>query len=262
MAPRRLASTLQSLPPILHIKAQCSVSSYSKGSRGLSVLPRVHCIFTASSISLSLGWRQPGHHYAIRAGRNLPDKEFRYLRTVIVTAAVYWGLSSLLRLRLQIPLTFQHRAGVSPYTSAYALAETCVFVKQLPGPIHCGLAFARHPFSRSYGVNLPSSLTTILPPALGFSPHLPVSVCGTGAKLLHRGFSWQRGIRYFAKKIAPRNTSALTKRICLLSLPKCLNTHSNSVHILSFCVTPFVKRSLAVSEYQPIVHRLRLSAWA
>ncbi len=91
-APCRLASTLQSLPPILHIKAQCSVSSYSKGSRGLSVLPRVHCIFTASSISLSLGWRQPGHHYAIRAGRNLPDKEFRYLRTVIVMAAVYRGL--------------------------------------------------------------------------------------------------------------------------------------------------------------------------
>ena len=38
----------------------------------------------------------------------------------------------------------------------------------------------RHPFSRSYGVILPSSLTMLLPPALGFSPHLPVSVCGTG----------------------------------------------------------------------------------
>ena len=38
------------------------------------------------------------YRYAFRAGRNLPDKEFRYLRTVIVTAAVYWGLSSLLRL--------------------------------------------------------------------------------------------------------------------------------------------------------------------
>ena len=38
-----------------------------------------------------------------------------------------------------IPLTFQHRAGVSSYTSAYAFAETCVFVKQLPGPFHCGL---------------------------------------------------------------------------------------------------------------------------
>ena len=33
---------------------------------------------------------------AIRAGQNLPDKEFRYLRTVIVTAAVHRGLVSVL----------------------------------------------------------------------------------------------------------------------------------------------------------------------
>ena len=81
MAPRELASTLQSLPPILHKQAQSPVQSYSKGSRGLSAQPRIHCIFTAISISLSLGWRQRRHRYAIRAGRNLPDKEFRYLRT-------------------------------------------------------------------------------------------------------------------------------------------------------------------------------------
>ena len=37
------------------------------------------------------------------------------------------------------PLTFQHRAGVSPYTSPFGFAETCVFVKQSPGPFHCGL---------------------------------------------------------------------------------------------------------------------------
>ena len=37
--------------------------------------------------------------YPIRAGRNLPDKEFRYLRTVIVTAAVYRGFNSMLLLR-------------------------------------------------------------------------------------------------------------------------------------------------------------------
>jgi hypothetical protein len=36
-------------------------------------------------------------------------------------------------------LTFQHRAGVSPYTSSFDLAETCVFAKQSPGPILCGL---------------------------------------------------------------------------------------------------------------------------
>src|SRR5574344_1879332 len=99
MAPPTLACQLQSLPPILHIQVQCSLPSYSKGSRGLSVLPRVHCIFTAISISLSLGWRQRGHGLTIRAGRNLPDKEFRYLRTVIVTAAVHRGFDHELRLR-------------------------------------------------------------------------------------------------------------------------------------------------------------------
>ena len=40
--------------------------------------------------------------------------------------------------------------------------------------------FRRHPLSRSYRVILPSSLTMLLPPALGFSPHPPVSVYGTG----------------------------------------------------------------------------------
>ncbi len=55
-------------------------------------------IFTGSSISLSLWPRQRGSRYAIRAGRNLPDKEFRYLRTVIVTAAVYRGFGSELLL--------------------------------------------------------------------------------------------------------------------------------------------------------------------
>jgi hypothetical protein len=38
--------------------------------------------------------RQRGSRYAIRAGRNLPDKEFRYLRMVIVTTAVYRRLDS------------------------------------------------------------------------------------------------------------------------------------------------------------------------
>ena len=37
------------------------------------------------------------------------------------------------------PLTFRHRAGVSPYTSPFGFAATYVFVKQSPGPFHCGL---------------------------------------------------------------------------------------------------------------------------
>ncbi len=75
-----------------------SISSYSKAPWGLSVLLRVTGIFTGNTISPSLLLRQRPDRYAFRAGQNLPDKEFRYLRTVIVTAAVYWGLSSMLRL--------------------------------------------------------------------------------------------------------------------------------------------------------------------
>ena len=41
-------------------------------------------------------------------------------------------------------MTFRHRAGVSPYTSPFGFAETCVFGKQLPGPFHCDL-FAEAP---------------------------------------------------------------------------------------------------------------------
>src|SRR6266496_3227683 len=59
-----------------------------------------------------------------------------YLRTVIVTAAVYRGFNSGLAALL---LTFRHRAGVSPYTSPSGFAETCVFSKQSVGPLSCDL---------------------------------------------------------------------------------------------------------------------------
>ncbi len=91
VAPPRLAPRLQCLPPILHMPPLNALQRCSKGAQGLSVLPRVPGIFTESAVSLSPWSRQWGDRYAIRAGRNLPDKEFRYLRTVIVTAAVYRG---------------------------------------------------------------------------------------------------------------------------------------------------------------------------
>src|SRR6266849_4000283 len=91
-------------------------------------------IFTGTTNSPSRSLRQSYDRYAIRAGRNLPDKEFRYLRTVIVTAAVYRGFDSRLAPLL---LTFRHRAGVRPYTSSCEFAEPCVFVKQSPPPGLC-----------------------------------------------------------------------------------------------------------------------------
>ena len=138
VAPLKPESQVQSLPPILCRLNRIPILNCSKAPWGLSVLSRVICIFTNTTISPGVPPRQRPSHYAIRAGQNLPGKEFRYLRTVIVTAAVYRGLSLLLRLRLQLPLTFRHRAGVSPYTSSFDFAETCVFGKQLLGPFHCG----------------------------------------------------------------------------------------------------------------------------
>jgi hypothetical protein len=103
LTPQVLANLLHSLPPILHILYPISMLSCSEGAWGLSVPLRVTGVFTDTTISPSSWLRQRPDRYTIRAGRNLPDKEFRYLRTVIVTAAVYWGFSSTLRLATNIP---------------------------------------------------------------------------------------------------------------------------------------------------------------
>ena len=116
-------------------------------------------IFTGTTSSLCPSLRQLSDRYAIRAGRNLPDKEFRYLRTVIVTAAVYRGFDQELAPH---QLTFRHRAGVTPYTSTFVFAECCVFDKQSQRPGYCGLHCCRRTFSRSYGTILPSSFTQVL----------------------------------------------------------------------------------------------------
>ena len=87
------------LPPMLRTSRTNPMAGYSKGARGLFVLSRVIGILTDTPISPSPWRRQRPSRYAIRAGRNLPDKEFRYLRTVIVTAAVYRGFGSKRRTR-------------------------------------------------------------------------------------------------------------------------------------------------------------------
>ena len=72
------------------------------------------------------------------------------------------------------------------------------------------------PFFRSYGVNLPSSLTTLLPLALGFSPHLPVSVCGTGTLAYTGAFlaSQHRGLPYYISVPFAQLNQRLGSAIC------------------------------------------------
>ena len=77
---------------------------------------------------------QWGPRYAIHAGRHLTDKEFRYLKRVIVTPAVYRCFT-----RLYPGFTYRHWAGVGPSTNPFGLAGTCVFTKQSGPPSHCDL---------------------------------------------------------------------------------------------------------------------------
>ena len=117
--------------------------------------------------------------------------------------------------------------------------------------------FPEHPFSRSYGVILPSSLTIVLSLTLGFSPHLPVSVCGTGTYGLASGFSWQCEISCFqpcGHPITPQNwTRGFAYQFSLDAWTRI----TNSVLNLSFCVPTSLKRLSVVQEYQPVVHRLQ-----
>ena len=133
--------------------------------------------------------RQWGSRYAIRAGRNLPDKEFRYLRTVIVTAAVYRGFGSPLRpeeltgsLNLPAPGRRQTLYVVlsTSQSPVFLVNSRYPLLSATPASSRSkSLHQPGHTFSRSYGVNLPSSLTRVLSSALACSAHLPVLVCGT-----------------------------------------------------------------------------------
>ena len=91
LAPSRLASGLQSLPPMLHIPDPGPMPRCSKAPRGLFVLSRVTRIFTGLAISPSPSLRQRPSRYAFPAGRNLPDKGFRYLRHSVTAPVFHWG---------------------------------------------------------------------------------------------------------------------------------------------------------------------------
>ena len=127
MTPRRPGPAFQSLPPMLGSKNLKSIPSCSKAPWGLFVLLQVDGIFTVIAISPGCSLRQFSSRYTFHAGQNLPDKEFRYLRTIIVIADVHWRFGDW---REPLPLTFQHWSGVTPYTSHYWFAESCVFGKQ------------------------------------------------------------------------------------------------------------------------------------
>ena len=119
--------------------------------------------------------------------------------------------------------------------------------------------FPRHPFSRSYRVILPSSLTMLLPPALGFSPHLPVSVYGTGTYYTIAAFldSWNLTLRYFCSLRFTYSDCQTDLPVWLLPrLPR--SFHSRDV--LSFCVpTVLMIRGTGISTCCPSATLLSLT---
>ena len=123
------------------------------------------------------------------------------------------------------------------------------------------ITLTEHPFSRSYGVILPSSLTRVLSRALGFSPHLPVSVCGTGTGILARGFSWQFGVNDFGTnfpspshlKVMPDGFACLTPYVLGRPLPFGRFTYPPASPHRSIGY-------LVALDSQPVVHPLRLLA--
>ena len=99
------------------------------------------------------------------------------------------------------------------------------------------------PLSLSYGAILPSSLTRVLSRALGSSPRLPVSVCGTGAWSLASGFSWQHGIGQFSGRIRTHSRLGLpVARIYLRDTLLAWTGYSISLLCLPFCVPASLKR--------------------
>ena len=130
LAPPKLAPRLLRLPPILYTTRPHPIASCSKAPRGLSVQPRVTRVFTGFTTSPSPSSRQRSARYAIRAGRNLPDKEFRYLRTVIVTAAVHRGFGSGRRTgepALTLPLNLPALGRRQPLYVALRLSRDLCF---------------------------------------------------------------------------------------------------------------------------------------
>ena len=166
-------------------------------------------------------------------------------------------------------MTFRHRAGVSPYTSSYDLAETCVFGKQSLGPIHCGplglRAQALHPTGAPLIPKLRGNFAEFLNE--GFLDRLGIlypPTCvgfGTGTRNLPRGFSRGHGFRDFRRYVTASCLS-LDGRFSP-GRPTQLPQHNQRLGSLVLPRPPIGDNgSDVVREYQPVVHRLRLSASA
>ena len=119
-------------------------------------------------------------------------------------------------------LTFSHWSGVTPYTSSYEFAGSCVFVKQSPEklslrPVVKALSrfYYREALSRSYGRFFAEFLREVSPVRLGLLDlHTCVGLRYGSIVNKFRSFSW---------KLAFENLPTRRKEFSL-----CLNPRLNS----------------------------------
>ena len=119
-----------------------------------------------------------------------------------------------------------------------------------------------HPFSLSYGVNLPSSLTTLLSLALEFSSYLPVSVCGTGVSYIHRAFlaSCQVCFPTMFRSLTPRSTNAWVIPFQSVPLLKYFDSYGISTVCASATPLGLALAPGLLGADEPSSKNLRLSA--
>ena len=127
-----------------------------------------------------------------------PDKEFRYLRTVIVTAAVYWGFDQELRDTPSLNLPAPGRRHTL-YVD-FRVCRVLCFNKQSQPPILCDrFMLSAQALHTTPGIPSPEvtvSICRVPSPEFSQAPEYssrpPVSVCGTvSVHLKLSGFSWK-----------------------------------------------------------------------
>ncbi len=125
------------------------------------------------------------------------------------------------------------------------------------------VTYCRHPLSRSYGVILPSSFSVNHSSPLGCSPRPPVSDYGTvNGSPGPRSFSWQCGVCTFGTVVPTCHVSRLSARADFPTQTSYTLKPAHPIAGVHSLLRPSAAHNglIIVQEYQPDVHRLRLSA--
>ena len=148
-------------------------------------------------------------------------------------------------------LTFQHRAGVSPYTSPFGFAETCVFAKQSLEPLLCDqLSLA--PLLPKLRGHFAEFLNNTSPVGLWIFSSSTCVGLRYGYVSHNSGFSRQCGFGNFPTFVQSPSHFIIKRRICLSPLTLCLAGFFHSPVFLSSCVpTVLMIRSTGISTCYP-----------